>query len=170
MQTNNKILIAYFSHSGNTYTIAQKIQALTGGDLFEIIAVNPYPQNYDACIEQAKREQQANVRPKLAISPTHPATYEMIFIGYPNWWGTMPMPVFTFLETDNFSGKTIAPFCTHEGSGMGHSEYDIAKYCPQAIVQKGLAIRGSNVDTAKESVRSWLTALEMNSDIVVQNR
>jgi len=82
--------------------------------------------------------------------------YNTIYLGYPNWWGTMPMAVFTFLESFNFSGKTIAPFCTHEGSGMGKSERDIIKLCPGAQLVTGMAIYGSSVLKSDEEVRKWL--------------
>lgn len=85
----------------------------------------------------------------------------MIFVGYPNWWGTMPMAVFTFLEEYNLSGKTIIPFCTHEGSGLGRSVTDIKKLCPQSTIEDGLAIRGKNVKNAKEDLSEWLRKLEM---------
>ncbi len=85
--------------------------------------------------------------------------YDVIFLGYPDWWGTMPMPVFTFLESYDFSGKTIVPFCTHEGSGMGHSEQDIAKACPKAIVLRGIAIHGTSASSAVSNVSSWIEGL-----------
>ena len=84
------------------------------------------------------------------------AEYDVVFLGYPNWWGTMPMPVFAFLEAYDFSGKTVLPFCTHEGSGLGHSESDIKKLCPTARVAKGLAIQGGNVQKAESAIASWL--------------
>jgi flavodoxin len=88
--------------------------------------------------------------------------YDVIFLGYPNWWGTMPMPVYTFLESYDFSGKTIVPFCTHEGSGMGHSEKDIAKTCPKASVLKGIAIHGTNASSADSNVSSWINGLSIS--------
>jgi flavodoxin len=88
--------------------------------------------------------------------------YDVVFLGYPNWWGTMPTPVFTFLEDYDFSGKTIVPFCTHEGSGLGHSEKDLAKMCPTATVLKGLAINGSSVGSAKNSVSKWLEKFDLS--------
>jgi flavodoxin len=153
---NSKTLIAYFSHSGNTHIIAREIQNNLGGDLFEIVTVTPYPQDYNTVVNVAKREQNANSRPKLAAKVENMASYNLVFIGYPNWWGTMPMAVFNFLEQYDFSGKTILPFCTHEGSQLGNSEKDIARLCPKATVLNGLAIRGSHVNAAQGSVANWL--------------
>jgi flavodoxin len=156
-----KILVAYFSHSGNTRVIANQIHENVGGDIFEIVTVDPYPTEYNAVVDQAKQEQEDNYRPELATGVENMSSYDVVFIGYPNWWGTMPMPVFSFLEEYNFSGKTIIPFCTHEGSGLGKSVEDITKICPQSTIQKGLAIRGSSVETAQDDVSEWLHEIGM---------
>lgn len=152
----HKVLIAYFSHSGNTRIVAETIQKLTGGDLFAIETVTPYPQDYNTVVEIAKREQTANERPALTAQVADMASYDTLILGYPNWWSTIPMPVFTFLEGYNFSGKVILPYCTHEGSAMGHSERDIARLCPGAEVKSGLPIRGSSVHAAQAAVSDWL--------------
>lgn len=159
--SNKKTLVAYFSHSGNTQVIANEIQEAVGGDIFQIKTVDPYPTDYNAVVDQAKKEQQDNYRPKLATKVENMDSYDVIFVGYPNWWGTMPMAVFTFLEEYNLSGKTIIPFCTHEGSGLGRSVTDIKKLCPQSTIEDGLAIRGKNVKNAKEDVSEWLRKLGM---------
>ncbi|WP_425800441.1 flavodoxin [Desulfitobacterium sp. Sab5] len=165
-----KCLIAYFSREGNNYVsgrivnlavgntevAAKMIREITGGDLFSIEAVNAYPEDYTETTEVAKQELRANARPELTDQLENMASYDVIFLGYPNWWGTMPMPVFTFLEEYDFSGKTIVPFCTHEGSGLGHSEKDIAKLCPKATLLKGLAIHGTRVNDAKKDIANWL--------------
>lgn len=164
-----KTLIVYYSRKGQNYTntgiasltvgntevIAKKIQALTGGDLFEIDTIKPYPVAYDETVDMAKAELKADARPEIKGSVSNIDEYGTIYLGYPNWWGTMPMAVFTFLETHDLSGKTIAPFCTHEGSGMG-GEGDIKKLCPNAKILPGLAIRGSNVNKADKDVEAWL--------------
>ncbi|HWQ70884.1 MAG TPA: flavodoxin [Desulfitobacteriaceae bacterium] len=157
----NNILVAYFSHSGNTRIIANQIHEKVGGDIFEIVTVNPYPKDYDAVVDQAKQEQEDNYRPELATEVENMDSYDVVFIGYPNWWGTMPMPVFTFLEEYKFSGKTIIPFCTHEGSGLGRSVEDITELCPQSTILDGLAIRGSSVETAQDDVSEWLREIGM---------
>lgn len=170
---DKKCLIAYFSRKGsnyvsgrivdlpigNTEVVARMIQEMTGGDLFHIEAVKPYPKDYTETTEVAKAELRANARPELTNHTENMDSYDVIFLGYPNWWGTMPMPVFTFLEEYDFSGKTIIPFCTHEGSGLGHSEKDIAKLSPKATVVNGLALHGTRVNAAKPEVTSWLNKM-----------
>lgn len=167
-----KTLIAYFSHTGenyfggairkiakgNTAVVAEFAQKATGGDIFEIQTVKSYPENYKECCDVAQAEGRANARPELKTDIPDIAAYDNVVLGYPCWWGTMPQAVFTFLESADFSGKKILPFCTHEGSGMGRSEGDIKKLCPGASVAKGLAISGSSAAGAESSVRTWLGA------------
>ena len=154
--TDTPILIAYFSHSGNTQVIANQIHESVGGDVFRIATVDPYPKDYDTVVDVAKREQKNGSRPKLSNHVSNMESYDVVFVGYPNWWSTMPMAVFSFLEQYDFSGKKIAPFCTHEGSALGRSVQDIRKLCPQSVILDGLAIRGGNVAAAKKDVRAWL--------------
>ena len=168
--TNKKCLIAYFSRKGQNYVsgrivdlkvgnievVANMIQKMTGGDLFHIESVTAYPKDYTETTEVAKNELRAKARPMLTGQVENMKGYDVVFLGYPNWWGTMPMAVFTFLESYDFSGKTILPFCTHEGSGIGNSERDIKKLCPNAKVQTGLAIRGGSVNGAAGMVRRWV--------------
>jgi flavodoxin len=153
---SQKSLIAYFSWGGNTREIAKQIQQQIGGDLFEIKTVKPYPTDYNECIDVAKKEQQANARPALADTVKNFAAYDVVFVGYPNWWGTMPKALFTFLEAYNFSGKTIVPFCTHGGGIWGRSLNDLKKLCPDATVLEGLAISGNLVRRSKDDVVKWL--------------
>jgi flavodoxin len=153
-----KVLIAYFSMSGNTRVLANQIKDMTGGELFEIVTVQTYPSDYNALVNLAKKEQAAGYLPELKSKVNKMNSYDVVFIGYPNWWGTMPMPVFNFLKSYDFKGKTIIPFCTNEGSGMGSSENDIRKICPSAVVKNGLPIRGGKVKSAQNDVRSWLRA------------
>jgi flavodoxin len=174
--TNKKSLIAYFSRKGqnyvsgrlvdlkvgNTEVVANMIQKITGGVLFHIESVAAYPNDYKEATEVAKNELRAKARPKLTGQVENMGAYDVIFLGYPNWWGTMPMPVFTFLESYDFSGKTIVPFCTHEGSGLGHSEKDIAKACPKVTMLKGIAIHGTNASSANSNVSSWIDELSIS--------
>jgi flavodoxin len=148
---------------GNTKVVADMIQEITGSDAFCIDTVKSYPRGYTATTNVAKKEQNDNARPELSSHVGNMDSYNLIFLGYPNWWGTIPMPVFTFLEEYDFSGKTIVPFCTHEGSGLGHSEKDIAKLCPKATLLKGLAVQGSRVSAAKKDVTDWLSKIGMIS-------
>lgn len=159
--TNATILIAYFSHSGNTETVARQIQDCVGGDLFRIVTVEPYPVDYNAVVEVARKEQKSGHRPKLAESVARMASYEVVFVGYPNWWSTMPMAVFSFLEEYDLSGKRIAPFCTHEGSGLGRSLRDLREVCPRSEALSGLAVRGGRVSAAMKDVRAWLGRIGM---------
>jgi flavodoxin len=165
-----KFLVAYFSRKGqnyvngkivdlpigNTEVVAKMIQKITGGDFFHIESVKPYPKDYTETTEVEKNELRANARPELTNHVENMDEYDMIFLGYPNWRGTMPMPVFSFLEIYDFSGKTIAPFCTHEGSGSGRSEQDIAKACPKATVLNGTAIHGASAGSANTKIAQWL--------------
>lgn len=151
-----KILVAYFSRTGNTRAVAERIQSAVGGDLFEIATADPYPEEYRAATEQARAELDSGHRPALAAGVDDMAAYGVVYIGYPCWWGTMPMALFTFFEQYDFSGKTVVPFCTHEGSGLGRSVDDIRKLCPDATVLQALAVRGSSAGQAEEEVTDWL--------------
>jgi len=176
-EKTSKCLIAYFSRPGNNYVggsivnlpvgntevVATMIQNMTGGDLFHIESVNAYPNDYMETTEVAQAELRANARPKLTRHLENMASYDVIFLGHPNWWGTMPMPVFTFLEEYDLSGKTIASFCTHEGSGTGRSVADIKKMCPHSTVLDGLAIRGGDVKNAQDVVARWLRDIGMTA-------
>jgi flavodoxin len=157
----NNILVAYFSHTGNTRVIANQIHENVGGDIFEIVTVDPYPDDYNACVDKAKQEQDDDYRPELATKVENMDSYDVVFVGYPNWWGTMPMAVFTFLEEYDFSGKTIVPFCTHEGSRLGRSVEDIKELCPQSTILDGLAVRGGDVKNAQDEVSEWLREIGM---------
>ena len=162
-------LIAYFSRAdenyfsgalrvipkGNTEIAAEMLQTVTDADLFKIKPLIPYSKSYNECINQAQEDQRRSARPELAEYPDSLNQYDTIYLGFPNYWGTMPMAVFTFLEHFDLTGKTIRPFCTHEGSGMGHSEQDIRRLCPGATVEKGLAIHGGSVDRAMAAMESW---------------
>jgi flavodoxin len=151
-----KILTVYFSHSGNTREITNQIHKLAGGDIFELQTVQTYPANYNAVVKQARKEQDTNYRPQLKSKIKNIESYDIIFVGYPNWWGTMPMALFTFLSEYNFPGKTVIPFCTHEGSGLGNSVSDLKKLCPKSKILDGLAIRGGSVKTSQGDVSAWL--------------
>lgn len=141
---------------GNTEAVARRLAALTGAELFQLVPCQPYSDRYDTCIQQAQDDQRRNARPALETLPERLDGYDTIYLGYPNYWGTMPMCVFTFLEAFDFTGKTILPFCTHEGSGLGHSEDDIRRLCPGANVKRGLAIHGSSVCREERALEAWI--------------
>lgn len=165
-----KSLIAYYSRAGNNYVggdivnlpvgntevAAAMIRQLAGGDIFRIDTVKKYPADYTETTKIARQELRQDARPELTDHAGEMDDYDVIYLGYPNWWGTMPMAVFTFLEEYDFSGKTILPFCTNEGSGMGQSEADIRKLCPGATVKKGLPIIGGNVKRAGKDIKAWI--------------
>lgn len=155
-ESAKKILVAYFSHSGNTHEIANQIRKNVGSSIFEIVTVDPYPSDYDEVVEQARKELREEYRPELKTKVEDMESYNVVFIGYPNWWGTIPRPVATFLSEYDFSGKTIVPFCTHEGSRLGRSVTDITRLCPQSTILDSLAVRGRNVKNAQNEVSSWL--------------
>lgn len=157
-------LIAHFSRTGNTREVANQIHQIVGGDIMEIRTSNLYPEEYRATTEQAKREQETNFRPRLTTDVKNMDSYDVVFIGYPIWWGTFPMVLFTFLEKYNFGGKTLIPFCTHEGSRLGRSETDIKTLCSNSTVLEGLALRGGDsgnvkTESAQREVAEWLRRL-----------
>jgi flavodoxin len=161
---NNTILAAYFSWSGNARALAGQIAQETGGDLFEIKTVKAYSGIYNECIEAAKQEQNNNTRPVLSGSVANMAQYGTVFLCFPNWWGTLPMGVFTFLESYDFSGKTLYPLITHGGSRFGRSLDDIKKLCPRVVLGEGLSISAfdsnpndnTRVTAPNRDVSSWL--------------
>ena len=156
-QAGKKVLVAYYSlRNGNTRTVAEQIRKNVGGDIFRIETVQTYPSEYRAVTDQAKKELEAGYRPKLKTAVAKFDEYDVIYLGSPNWWGTIAPAIFTFLESYNFAGKTIIPFITHEGSRMGKSESDIKKLAPKAIVLEGLPVRGGSVDKAEPDVKNWL--------------
>lgn len=141
---------------GNTEVAAGMIQKLTDAEWFKIEQMQAYSKDYNECIAQAQDDQRRNARPELKRYPENMEKYDIIYLGFPNYWGTMPMAVFTFLEHFDFSGKIIKPFCTHEGSEMGSSVKDIEKLCPGAKVEKGLAIRGCSVEKFQKEIEKWV--------------
>jgi Flavodoxins len=142
--------------TGNTEKIAKMVAEIRGADLFQIEQKMPYATDYNTCIEEAKKDLKENIRPELVSTLESIDGYDEIYIGFPNYWGTMPMAVFTFLEQFDWSGKTIHPFVTHEGSGFGKSMDDLEKVCRGAVFTKGLAISGSSVDYARAKVEGWV--------------
>lgn len=141
---------------GNTEKLAKMISELTGADLFKIEQKIPYAADYNTCIQQAKEDLQAKARPELVSALDSLDRYDEIYLGFPNYWGDMPMAVYTFLEKFDWNGKTIHPFCTHEGSGLSGTEGKIQRVCKGAVVTKGLAIQGSSVDNAGTAVEKWI--------------
>ena len=153
---NKKMIIIYYSWGGNTKIMAEQIKSLSGATLFELKTVDPYPEEYRPTTEQAKRELESGYRPQLSRKIHNLADYDVIFIGSPNWWGTLAMPLFTFLETNDLSGKTIVPFMTHGGSAFGRTLTDLKELCPDSTILEGLAVNGSRVKDAESDISKWL--------------
>lgn len=166
-----RILVAYFSRTGenynvgtiqkgNTHIVADIIAEKLGASTFEIKPASAYPNDYDACTKLAKQEKAKGVRPKLATAVQNFESYDVIFLGYPIWWSDLPMAVYTFLESYDFSGKTIIPFCTHEGSGLSGTEQSLREKLPNSKILGGLAISGNtaqkDLKSAQKQVFKWL--------------
>lgn len=165
----SKILTVYYSRKGenhwngsiknlkkgNTERVAEFIKKAVGGDIFEVDSVKTYDADYNKCIQEAKAELQSKERVAVKSYLENLEDYDTIFVGYPNWWGTMPMVMFTFLEHYNLSGKTIIPFCTNEGSGIGKSESDLKNICKGAVIKKGLSIHGAEAENSENKVTDW---------------
>lgn len=159
--TAHNILIAYFSWSGNTRGIAETIHQRVGGDIFEIVPANPYPTSYRTCVDLAAQELRDQSRPPLATRVEDMDRYDVIFLGYPNWWASIPMPVATFLEAYDFSGKTIIPFCSHGGGNLGESISAIEKLAPQSTLSDALAIRSGGGSVLQRDISEWLRRIGM---------
>lgn len=157
-QTDGNILIAYFSWSGNTENAAQIIQEKTGADIIELNPVEPYSSNYNEVLDQAQEDMNNDARPELANHVENMEQYDTILLGYPNWWATIPMPVASFLEEYDFSGKTIIPFCSHGGGGFGQSITDISKLAPNSRIGEGLSIHYSGGSSLENDISNWFSA------------
>lgn len=165
-----KTLIAYYSRAGenyfsgayrrvtvgNTEKAARMLAELTGGELFKIEQKQPYSEDYQPCIAEAQDDLKRNARPELVTMPEDLDAYDEIYLGYPNYWGTMPVAVYTFLEQFDFTGKIIHLFCTHAGSGLANTERDIQRAAKGAKVDRGIAIHGGSVDGAKPALEQWV--------------
>ena len=173
-ETPAHVLVVYFSHAGENYNVGVVEEGNTAkmgriiakqmnADVFELVPVLPYPQGYDACLEAATEEQRTRARPEYEGEIENWDQYDTVFIGYPIWWGEIPNIVYTFMEAYDFTGKTVIPFNTHEGSGQSHSQRDIEKLLGSATVLKGLAVRGSKAQKDAEGtgrdVANWLNKI-----------
>lgn len=153
------VLVAYFSWSGNTRVVAEQIRELTGGDLFEIKTVKEYPEEYRPCTEVAKKEKEADARPELQGKLENLSRYDVVFVGYPNWWGTAPMAVWTFLGSYDWTDKTLIPYCTHGGGGEQNCFKDFVKHKGKAQAKKGFITNGGRVNVARPQVEKWLAEI-----------
>ena len=164
-EDTNRILVVYFSWSGHLDSMAHWVADETGGDLYRVTAADPYPEDYNATADRARQEQDDGVRPEISVDITQEqmSEYDTIFFGFPVWWYDLPMPMWTFLENYDFSGKTIIPFFSHEGSSNGAGALPtIEKLAEGAAVRSddALSIRGGNVDGSENDVRTWVQGLD----------
>ena len=164
------VLIAFYSRAGenyfggayrrisvgNTEKAAEMLAGLTGGKLYRIEQKTPYSDDYKTCVAQARNDWQRGARPEVLNLPEELNAYDEVYLGYPNYCGTMPMAVYTFLEHYDFTGKTIHPFCTHEGSGLSNTVADIRRAAKGSTVTKDLALHGSSIDGAKGALEQWV--------------
>lgn len=156
-EEGSKTLIVYFSMSENTQTVANFIHEAIGGDIIRLETEQTYPSDYNELLDVAQEEQSNNARPALKTKIDNINEYDTIFLGYPNWWGDMPMPIYTFLDNYDLSGKTIAPFVTSGGSGFSGTIKTIKEAEPNANVTEGLSINGSSAESSQSSVNEWVS-------------
>ncbi len=159
VESKGNVLVLYFSQSGNTETVANFIHDAVGGDIIKLETEQTYPSDYNELVDYAQEEQRENARPALSTKIDNIEEYDTIFLGYPNWWGDMPMPIYTFLDEYDLSGKTIAPFITHGGSGLSGTPANIQEEEPNATVTEGLAVNGSSARNSESTVRQWLSEI-----------
>lgn len=159
VDSESAVLIAYFSWSGNTKQLAEVIQEQIGGDLFDITPETPYTDDINELSGIALQEQRDNIRPELSSVVEDMSRYDVVFIGFPNWWNNMPMPVFTFLEEYDFSGKTVIPFTTYGNGVWGKSVDSIRNTLPNATILDGLAMREHKLQDAPTEASKWLQEL-----------
>ncbi len=149
-------LVVYFSWSGNTESVAVEIQNQTGADMFRLVPAEPYTDDYDTLLDIAQEEQKNGVRPAISGSIENFDSYEVVYLGFPNWWASIPMPIASFLEEYDFEGKTIIPFCSHGGGRFGQSLTAIAKLAPDAVMGEALSVHYSGGVTLNEEISQWL--------------
>ncbi|MBR2586495.1 MAG: hypothetical protein IKE64_13805 [Thermoguttaceae bacterium] len=159
--SQKKKLVIYFSLTGNTRHVAEHTAKLLGTEIFEIVPTVPYPTEYDVVVKQAKDEQDRDFRPEIVSLCDQLPDAEVVFLGSPCWWGTVAMPVMTFLERSDFAGKVIVPFMTHGGSKFGRTLADLDRFCPKATRLKGLTVLADDVPQSDPEVQKWLASLGM---------
>ena len=167
-------LVVYFSHAGENYSVGMIEEGNTAkmgkliaeqmnADIFELVPIVEYPMDYDSSLDVATEEQRTDARPEYVDEIENWEQYDTVFIGYPIWWGEIPNIVYTFMEAYDFTGKTVIPFNTHEGSGQARSQRDIEELLTSATVLKGLAVRGSKAQNDAEGtstdVANWLKSI-----------
>ncbi len=155
-ETGSKSLVVYFSWSGNTENVAKSIQRQTDSDIFEIVPATPYSDDYDTVVDLAQEEQRKDARPAISGSIENLGQYDVIYVGFPNWWGDMPMILYTFFDAYDLSGKTVALFCTSGGSGLSNTVNEVKSLEPNAVVTEGLHIGSGSSSNPDSAVSEWL--------------
>lgn len=155
-ETGSKSLVVYFSWSGNTENVAKSIQSQTDSDIFEIVPATPYSDDYDTVVDLAQEEQRNNARPAISGSIENIEQYDVVYVGFPNWWGDMPMILYTFFDTYDLSDKTVALFCTSGGSGLSNTVNEVKELEPNATVTEGLHIGSGSSSNPDNAVSKWL--------------
>ena len=158
-ETDSKSLVVYFSWSGNTENVAKSIQSQTNSDIFEIVPITPYSGDYDTILDFAQEEQRNDARPAVSDNIENIEQYDIIYVGFPNWWGDMPMILYTFFDTYDLSGKTVALFCTSGGSGLSNTVNEVKSLEPDATVTKGLHISSGSASNPDKAVGEWLSEI-----------
>ncbi len=158
-ETGTKSLVVYFSWSGNTENVAKSIQSQTDSDIFEIVPATPYSDDYDTVVDLAQEEQRNNARPAISGSIENIDQYDVVYVGFPNWWGDMPMILYTFFDTYDLSGKTVALFCTSGGSGLSNTVNEVEELEPNATVTEGLHIGSGSSSDPDDAVSEWLSEI-----------
>lgn len=162
-ETGSKSLVVYFSWSGNTENVAKSIQSQTDADIFEIVPATPYSDDYDTVVDLAQEEQRSNTRPAISGSIENIEQYDVVYVGFPNWWGDMPMILYTFFDTYDLSSKTVALFCTSGGSGLSGTVNEVRSLEPNATVTEGLHIGSGSSSNPDNAVSDWLNEIGLAS-------
>lgn len=155
----SRILIVYFSTTGNTKALAEEIHHQAGGDLIELVPAIPYPDTFQGTVERHHRERDSGAFPELATGISNIGDYDIAFIGFPNWSNTMPRIMFSFFDQHDLNGKTLIPFCTHGGGGLGRSVQDMQRQCPESTIRNGLGVNGRSALNARNEISRWLRGL-----------
>ncbi len=163
-EKGSESLVVYFSRSGNTENVAKSIQSQTNSDIFELVPVTPYSDDYDTVADVAQEEQSSNARPAISETIENIQQYDVIYVGFPIWWGDMPMILYTFFDTYDLSEKTIAPFCTSGGSGLSDTVNEIRSLEPNATVLDGLHIGSESSSQPDEAVSQWIREIGISKE------
>lgn len=159
----SKVLVAYFSRSGNTRVVAGLLQRAQQADLFEIRLANAYPEDYLKTVEQARQERDSSIEPELATHVANMPNYDVVFLGFPIWGETTPPVIRSFLSTHDLADKIVVPFITHGGYGVGSSYQVLARHAPKAVLREGFEMQADQERKTMEQVNDWFNSLKLSS-------